>query len=517
MGPIEGLLEVETTFDLERGVATPDLSGFGKIKGVSEARPVGTQKLTAAYYDTADFDLLRHGVTLRRRTGGSDTGWHLKLPAGRGRLEIRRPAGRSGSPVPADLSALVRSLVRDRPLRPVVRLRTTRVVTRLLDAGGRALAELATDEVTATVLGEDSSTTFWREVEIELVEAGPKLLGVVGRRLRRLGAIPSTHPSTLARALDGHLPAQPVPNGHRGPRHGTGAGDVIRGRLRTQRDQLLACDPRVRLDADDAVHGMRVIARRLRSALVTFGPLFAHGSTTALRGELAWLAGVLGAARDAEVLRDLLAAELAALPEPLLHGPVTERIGTDLDEAYRTAHAQVVVELDGERYLALLTALDTFVADPPYSRSALRRADQEIPRLIRRAVRRVTRELDAARSEADLEQRELRSHEVRKAAKRARYAAEAADTLFGSRARKLAKRMRKVQETLGSHQDSLLAREWLLEASARAQAAGEPTFSYGLLYARQAHGDGDTDANLASAAALLAPSALDRPPEGSRR
>ena len=502
MGRSNGHLEVEVKFDLDSSVTTPDLSDLIDVKGVDQVAPAGTQRLTATYYDTPELDLLANRVTLRRRTGGSDAGWHLKVPAGDARLEVHRPPGRSGSPVPAELTALVRSLLRDRTPQPVVRLRTTRALTQLLDGGGRVLAEVADDAVTATVLGQESSTA-WRELEVELVHGAARLLPVVARRLRRQGVVPAAYPSKLARALGGHLPAGPVPNGHRGPRHGSGAGDVVLTHLRGQRDALLACDPRVRLDAHDGVHQMRVATRRLRSALATFRPLFTHDSTSGLREELSWLAAVLGTARDAEVLRDLLTAELAVLPESLRHGPVAERITTDLDEAYRSAHTGAVAELDGPRYLALLAALDAFVAGPPFTRAAHRQADREIPALIRRAVRRVTRDLDAARTETDLDARELRSHDVRKAAKRARYAAEAATSLFGAQARPLAKQMRTVQETLGSHQDALLARDWLLEAAARAEADGKPTFTYGLLYARQATGDGDTDANLATAAALL--------------
>ena len=60
----------------------------------------------------------------------------------------------------------------------------------------------------------------------------------------------------------------------------------------------------MRLDAPDAVHKMRVATRRLRSALTTFKPLFDADVVRPLGGELKWLAGELGAARDAEVMRD---------------------------------------------------------------------------------------------------------------------------------------------------------------------------------------------------------------------
>jgi CHAD domain-containing protein len=516
MGRSGAHLEVEAKSDLESVVVAPDLGVLADIKGVAEIRPGGTQRLTATYYDSPGLDLLAHRITLRRRTGGSDPGWHLKLPAGQARQEIHRPPGRSGSPVPADLAALVRAFLRDTTVRPVVTLRTVRTLTRLIDAQGRVLAEVADDAVTANVHGQESSTS-WREIEVELVDGPPRLLAAVTKRLRGQGAVPAVYPSKLARALAGHLPVAAVPNGHRAARRAARAGEVVLAHLRAQRDQLLALDPQVRLDSRDSVHQMRVVTRRLRSALATFGPLYAADTTTALRTELAWLADVLGVARDAEVLGDLMAGEIAALPEPLVHGPVAERITTGLDKAYRQAHAKVVTELDGPRYLALLNALDDFVADPPFTRPAHRPAKRELPVLVRRAVRRVTRALAAARAQADLEQRELLSHEVRKAAKRARYAADALQPFVGADARALAKAMRRVQETLGSHQDSLMARDWLLTSAKHAHEVGEPTFTYGLLYDRQSHGHGDTDVNLATAATRLAPVTRIWPAEGARR
>ena len=36
--------------------------------------------MRAVYHDTEDLRLIRWGVTLLRRAGGADEGWHLKLP-----------------------------------------------------------------------------------------------------------------------------------------------------------------------------------------------------------------------------------------------------------------------------------------------------------------------------------------------------------------------------------------------------------------------------------------------------
>ena len=126
--------EVERKFDADPGMPLPDLSGAAGA--VSEA--VETQ-LDATYFDTADLQLARQHITLRRRTGGDDAGWHLKLPAGRDqRTELRLPLGGQTRIVPLALASEVSSITGDRPLVPVAILHTARIERRLLDADGNA-------------------------------------------------------------------------------------------------------------------------------------------------------------------------------------------------------------------------------------------------------------------------------------------------------------------------------------------------------------------------------------------
>jgi hypothetical protein len=74
------------------------------------------QLLAATHYDTPQLDLLPAGITLRRRTGGDDAGWHLKLPVGSDRLELQLPLGGPRVGVPNELSDIVRGVVRDNAL-----------------------------------------------------------------------------------------------------------------------------------------------------------------------------------------------------------------------------------------------------------------------------------------------------------------------------------------------------------------------------------------------------------------
>ena len=73
--------EVERKFDVVESTVSPSFEGLSSVARV-ERSP--SQQLEAVYFDTPGHDLAAHRVTLRRRTGGTDAGWHLKLPAGAG-------------------------------------------------------------------------------------------------------------------------------------------------------------------------------------------------------------------------------------------------------------------------------------------------------------------------------------------------------------------------------------------------------------------------------------------------
>jgi CHAD domain-containing protein len=467
-------IEVERKYDVPPGDdELPDLSG---VEGVTTVERLGDEHLDARYYDTDDLRLARARATLRRRTGGRDAGWHLKLPStGAGRHEITAP-GRAKT-VPPEVLALTRSRTRGAALAPVVRLRTTRCVLRLLDAEGRALAEVADDRVRAERLGEQAAVTSeWREVEVELVEGSEPLLDAIEERLRAWGAWTSPSASKLQRALGDRLADGGVEVGH-----GT-AGDAVLAHLREHVDELVARDPMVRRDEEDSVHKMRVATRRLRSALKTFRPVLDRSATDPVRAELKHLAGVLGEARDAEVLRDRLAAQLAEEPDELLLGPVAQRVTDTMTARYRKAHAAAVVELDSARYLALLESLHRLVTDPLWTAAASQEAGTLLPRLVRRAWKRLRKAHAAVEAAASVEERGHLLHEVRKAAKQARYAGEAVEPVVGAAAKTFAERAEAVQEALGEHQDSVVSRVLLRELGVAAHLAGENGFSFGRLH-----------------------------------
>src|SRR6202007_2755395 len=153
-------LEVERKFDVVDSTVSPSFDGLATVARVEQGP---SQALDAVYFDTPGHDLARHRITLRRRTGGSDAGWHLKLPAGpEARTEIRAPLVDHDDDVPNELRDVVLAIVRDRPLEPVARIRKSRTVDHLYSTEGTALAEFADDQVTAWAGGDDTEQ-HWRE------------------------------------------------------------------------------------------------------------------------------------------------------------------------------------------------------------------------------------------------------------------------------------------------------------------------------------------------------------------
>jgi inorganic triphosphatase YgiF len=190
-------LETEQKYDAGADFVLPDL-------GRAEPKRF---YLSATYFDTDNFDLIQHKITLRRRVGGGDEGWHLKLPVRQDtRQELHAPLddGEVGS-VPARFLAQVEDVTAGRRLRPVAILDTERTVVTVAAPAGDAAVEVADDRVTAIRLGEtEGGPMTWREIEVEVISPGDKataLLESVGKALRESGARPSTAGSKLARVL----------------------------------------------------------------------------------------------------------------------------------------------------------------------------------------------------------------------------------------------------------------------------------------------------------------------------
>lgn len=487
-------LEIELKYDVAPTTGVPSLRG---LPGVAKVPAPTTHELVATYYDTEDLSLRATKTTLRRRTGGPDAGWHLKTPSGADREELTVPLGPEGEGVPAELASLVRAATRGARLEPVAELRTRRTVHHLLAADGALLVEIADDHVVGTPTG--GTPLVWREWEAELKTADRALLDAVANRLTDAGAVSADAASKVGRVLAGRTDrvAWWLRDGRPGTRS---AGDVLRTHLSEQLAELVRRDPMVRRDLPDAVHKMRVATRRMRSAFQTMRPLMDRTRTDPLRAELAWLAGVLGHARDAEVQHARIVGLLNE--EPDLAGPVRLRVDEHFSRLYAAAHRDVVEALDSARFLTLLRGLDSLLAEPPLTHLAFEPAEQRLPKVVRRSWRRLDRRLAQVDALAASQERDLLLHEARKDAKRARYVTEAVTPALGKPARTTAKAAEALTEALGDHQDGVLTREVLRQLADAAGAAGEPTWTYGRLSGiEQARGEGSASWPAARAAA----------------
>ena len=200
-------LETEQKYDADADFVLPKLGSLPDLGGKRLADPKRIY-LSATYYDTENLALIQHKVTLRRRVGGDDEGWHLKLPVRKDtRQELHAPLGEgtSGS-VPARLADQVKDITAGQPLHPVAILDTERTVVTLPGPSGAPLVEVADDLVTAVRLDEpDSGPMTWREIEVEVLSPGSEaaaMLETVGKALREAGARPSASGSKLARVMD---------------------------------------------------------------------------------------------------------------------------------------------------------------------------------------------------------------------------------------------------------------------------------------------------------------------------
>ncbi|WP_255768169.1 CYTH and CHAD domain-containing protein [Pseudarthrobacter sulfonivorans] len=522
-------VEVEKKYDVGADAGVPDLTAVAGVARVGEPR---VDHLEAVYFDTEDSALAVRGITLRRRTGGSDAGWHAKLPLRKGdgpedaepgpsepgsseprrRRELRAPLGQPGV-VPDSLLAHVLAYLRGNDPLPTVRLETQRTTYPLYGDDGVHLADLADDRVTAQILkssgpvDEDAGTQEWREWELELVHGTPDLFPAAEEVLTGAGARPAEHGSKLAKALRGgggtspgpeshaakvQRPAPgpaPEPPGKKGP-----VSDLLLSYLAAQIDEILGNDPGVRLEEPEAVHDLRSATRRARSALSAYRRFYSAGTVRRLRDELKWLGGMLGAPRDADVMLDRLRTHVAELPPGPASKAAADRLEEDLGNTLDTAYRKLQKTLLSERYFRLLDDLEDFRDRPPTrpeGEAPARKTAGKVVGKEAKRLRRAARNAKSARGGADHEEA---LHQVRKDAKRLRHVAESITPVHGKRAGKVAKAAHLQQQILGDFHDSVVARDLLSMMAATPELPEDVVSVYVTLHTRQVQLAADAEA-----------------------
>jgi CHAD domain-containing protein len=189
----------------------------------------------------------------------------------------------------------------------------------------------------------------------------------------------------------------------------------------------------------EAVHQMRVSARRLRALIRAFAAILPE-PIRELEPELRWIAGSLGAVRDADVFLEH-------------HPDLRESV-----EPLRLARLETLrSDLDSERFSDLLLALRHRIevrdfADPELAQTPISMAAPEILEIAFRRFRRA-RFLDVTES----------VHRLRRRAKRLRYTLDCFPELYGKPAKRFGNRLKSLQELLGAYNDSVVAEGILRE------------------------------------------------------
>jgi CHAD domain-containing protein len=245
------------------------------------------------------------------------------------------------------------------------------------------------------------------------------------------------------------------------------AMDACRAILRGEAWRMRANAPGAMRDLDpEFVHDLRVATRRARSALRLFAEILPAEELLKLRGELGWIARLLGGVRDLDVLGMRLDAVAT-------HPTLRE----SLRRSREGAQAALAAELQSERFAALLAAVESTggapqaggergagdIAKSGFQDLAQTRRNRPAGRFARSRIERIFRKLSpwVARPADDLTDVEL--HRVRILFKRLRYACEFFRPLLGKDAGSLIEAFVEYQDCLGLHQDAITAERLLTE------------------------------------------------------
>ena len=502
-----GHVEIERKVEPGPGFSLPDLTAVEGVAGTGEAVQ---HTLSATYFDTADLRLARAGLTLRRRTGGTDAGWHLKLPAsGAAREERHHPLGPRRAVPPKAVLEPVLGIVRTAPVAAVATLDTTRVVTTVLADDGRVLAEVADDTVTGTAhaAGPDAAATVtsWREVEVELVDGDEALLDALVGALVAAGAAPSDSPSKLSRVLEARLApesagAEPAKSTEAtGTKAEKGSGEEEEGRA------AAGADRRGRRPGRRSVPR----CRRCRPPTSWCGPATPTASTTSASPAGGCAASWRRSGRCSSAPAPIRCARSCAgwgrrCPRP---GTARSRSPTCASSWPPSRWSRCAARSwpacrrrpcrtprpGGARRCGRWPTAGTSPSstpstpcstEPPLAGAA---ATRPVRCSRARSGAPASGWPSASRSRARPARRRRSEdsplHDVRKAAKRVRYTAEVAVPVLGEPAEALVTGMEEVQEDLGAAQDTVATRDWCLRLGRAAGAAGEPTWTWGRLYA----------------------------------
>lgn len=439
----------------------------GDLGAVLAAAPEGdddSRELISVYFDTPDLTLQKAGVSLRVRESKGRRTLTMKRGEGLAREEYEAPL--EGDQPPTELAPL-REILSEGDAAALSPAYNVRVIRRQrLVRYGDAEIELALDQ--GEVSGGRRVSPI-SEVELELKSGQPKALFDLARDLARFAPLYLSFDTKSARG-QALVAGQPVEARRRervkldrGVTIGAAFQTIARSSLAT-----IAANAAVLREAPqpEAVHQLRVAARRLRSALSTFRPVVEDGRYEAVKGELRWLAKSLDNARNLDVFADEVLgpaqkmeappAGLAALVKAVEAAREAARKGaceTAASERFR------LLMIDATAWVETGDWLGGLAAAEPARAYAQRTLARRLKKLLKRGRRIETRD-DETR------------HQVRIEAKKLRYAAEGFATLYAEKkVDRFVGRLKSLQDALGALNDIATAETLIAGLSLDVEAA----------------------------------------------
>jgi triphosphatase len=447
------------------------------------------QELTSVYFDTDDFALREHGVSLRVRKAGGQRlqtikanssaiiardEWETEIDRDQPKLELARGTA---------LAPLLTAKLTEQ-LKPVFETSVERVVIPLHI--GDSDMELAFDQ--GRVATVDAKLDL-AEIEIELKRGDRSEVARLARRLAR--SVPVTLSvrakaelgyALLGGALDAPVFAEPVGMA----RKATVAEAFVAVGLACLH-QIASNDGAVLRGDPEGIHQMRVGLRRLRAALSLFKDMLPDGEVNGLKRELKWLTGQLGPARDYDVF---VSKTLAQYRAEHADRHELELLQKDLERARNAGFATARAAVESERFRCLLLDNALWLLDGGWRNDAdaLMRALGERPARafaqdeLARRIRKISKQ---ARKLERLDSRGR--HKLRIAVKKVRYGREFFATLRvdGCKAgHKLDRTLKGLQSRLGNLNDMRVHLERARDF-ARASTAAQKAFAIGCLTGRE--------------------------------
>jgi CHAD domain-containing protein len=373
-------------------------------------------------------------------------------------------AGGAASPVaaPGPCGHALRLIAGKRPLEPIFSIRTHRQTFVLADGVG-VLAEIAVDD-TSIPVGEDVPALLARiEVEVDgaAVERARRFVDVLLAATALVPARMSKFETALT--ATGQRIGSPVAEiGPTAIDDSMTAGAVAFALMRKQFAIFIANEPGTRLGEDiEALHDMRVAARRMRAAMGLLAP-FVSPRLASFRAQFGWVAAALGEVRDLDVQIERMAEWRDGFSEAQAHA--LDSVEALLVSRRNEARKRMLLALNSRRYDYLVLRFAAFLRRGPAKSFAPGRQPifAVAPDVVERRYRKVRKAGDrigAASPPPDY-------HLLRIDAKKLRYALEFVGPVYGKSATDFSQRVTALQDVLGLHQDADVAMQMLHQMAA---------------------------------------------------